>query len=41
LINNFDLNKDFNYGKDALEANKDSGKLKGVSVPDKYRGLLE
>jgi hypothetical protein len=41
LINNFDLNKDFNYGKDALEANKDSGKLKGVSIPDKYRGLLE
>ncbi len=41
LINSFDLNKDFNYGKDALEANKDSGKLKGVSIPDKYRGLLE
>jgi hypothetical protein len=41
LINNFDLNKDFNYGKDALEVNKDSGKLKGVSIPDKYRGLLE
>lgn len=41
LINSFDLNKDFNYGKEALEANKDSGKLKGVSIPDKYRGLLE
>jgi hypothetical protein len=41
LINNFDLNKDFNYGKETLEANKDSGKLKGVSIPDKYRGLLE
>ena len=41
MINSFDLNKDFNYGKDALEANKDSGKLKGVSIPDKYRGLLE
>jgi hypothetical protein len=41
LINNFDLNKDFNYGKDALEVNKDSGKLKGVSIPDRYRGLLE
>jgi len=41
LINNFDLNKDFNYGKEALEANKDSGKLKGVSIPDKYRGLLD
>jgi hypothetical protein len=41
MINSFDLNKDFNYGKDALEANKDSGRLKGVSIPDKYRGLLE
>jgi len=41
MINSFDLNKDFNYGKDALEANKDSGKLKGVSISDKYRGLLE
>jgi len=41
MISSFDLNKDFNYGKDALEANKDSGKLKGVSIPDKYRGLLE
>src|SRR3982751_5606406 len=28
MINSFDLNKDFNYGKDALEANKDSGRLK-------------
>lgn len=41
LIDNFDLNKDFNYGKDALEANKDNGKLKGVSITDKYRGLLD
>ena len=41
LINNFDLNRDFNYGKDSLEANKDQGKLKGVSIPDQYRGLLD
>jgi hypothetical protein len=41
LINAFDLNKDFNYGKEALVANKDSGKLKDVSIPDKYRGLLD
>ena len=41
LINNFDLHKDFNYGKETLEANKDSGKLKGVNIPDKYRGLLD
>lgn len=41
LINHFDLNKDFNYGKEALESNKDTGKLKGVSISDKYRGLLD
>ena len=41
LISQFDLNKDFNYGKEALEVNKNSGKLKDVSIPDKYRGLLD
>lgn len=41
LINNFNLDKDFNYGKEALEANKDKGKLKGVTITDKYRGLLD
>jgi hypothetical protein len=41
LINHFDVNKDFNYGKEALETNKDTGKLKGVSISDKYRGLLD
>lgn len=41
LINHFDLNKDFNYGKEALAANKDGGKLKDVSIPDKYRSLLD
>ncbi|MEO8403425.1 MAG: hypothetical protein ABI480_02480 [Chitinophagaceae bacterium] len=41
LIDRFDLNKDFNYGKEALEANKDTGKLKGISIPDKYKGLLD
>ncbi|HEX6180942.1 MAG TPA: hypothetical protein VFZ47_06820 [Chitinophagaceae bacterium] len=41
LINNFDLSRDFNYGKDSLEANKDQGKLKGVTIPDQYRGLLD
>src|SRR6476469_2741693 len=29
LINRFDLNKDFNYSKDALYTNSDNGKLKG------------
>jgi hypothetical protein len=41
LIDKFNLDKDFNYGKDALEANKDTGKLKGVTISDKYRGLLD
>jgi hypothetical protein len=41
LINNFDLNKDFNYGEASLNANKDNGKLKGVHITDRYKGLLE
>ncbi|HEY6978298.1 MAG TPA: hypothetical protein VH396_18500 [Chitinophagaceae bacterium] len=41
LINKFDLTKDFNYTKDALDNNKDNGKLKGVSISDRYRGLLD
>jgi len=41
LINHFDLNKDFNYTNNALNANKDNGKLKGVAISDRYRGLLD
>lgn len=41
LINNFDLNKDFNYGEAALDANKDNGRLKGVQITDRYKGLLD
>lgn len=41
LINRFDLHNDFNYTRDALENNRDSGKLKGVQVNDRYRGLLD
>jgi len=41
LINNFDLNKDFNYGEVSLDANKDKGKLKGVQVTDRYKNLLD
>jgi len=41
LINKFDLTKDFNYTKDTLDHNKDNGKLKGVSITDRYRGLLD
>lgn len=41
LINNFDLNKDFNYGEASLDANKDKGKLQGVQITDRYKGLLD
>ena len=41
LINEFNLNSDFNYTQSALDKNQDSGKLKGVNTPDRYRGLLD
>ena len=41
LINNFNLDTDFNYSKNAISNNADSGKLKGVTITDKYRGLLD
>jgi len=41
LINNFNLNTDFNYTNRSLDNNKDNGKLKGVAISDRYRGLLE
>lgn len=41
LINRFNLDTDFNYSKDALHINSDNGKLKGVSITDRYRGLLD
>ena len=41
LINQFDLQKDFNYTQASLENESDSGKLQGVSVQDRYRGLLD
>ena len=41
LINQFDLHKDFNYSESSLDSNKDNGKLKGVNIMDRYRGLLE
>jgi hypothetical protein len=40
LINKFNSN-DFNYTQSALDKNSDSGKLKGINTPDKYRGLLD
>lgn len=41
LINQFNLNDDFNYASNALERNTDTGKLKGVNISDKYRGLID
>jgi hypothetical protein len=41
LINQFDLNKDFNYTSRSLDNNKDSGHLKGVQIKDRYRGLID
>lgn len=40
LINQFN-NNDFNYTNTALDKNKDNGRLKGVNITDRYRGLLD
>src|SRR6187549_519314 len=41
LINRFNMHTDFNYTHKSLNDNKDNGKLKGVTISDRYRGLLE
>ncbi|SEW27174.1 hypothetical protein SAMN05428988_3832 [Chitinophaga sp. YR573] len=41
LISSFNMQSDFNYTQSALDKNSDSGRLKGVNVPDRYRGLLD
>lgn len=41
LINQFNMDNDFNYTQNALDKNADSGKLKGINTPDRYRGLLD
>jgi len=41
LINHFNLDTDFNYTNKALDNTKDNGKLKGVNITDRYRGLLD
>jgi len=41
LIDKFNLNNDFNYANASLDANQDSGKLKGVHINDRYKGLIE
>jgi hypothetical protein len=41
LINQFDVQKDFNYTQRSLDSNKNEGKLKDVNITDRYRGLLD
>lgn len=41
LINGHDTRKDFRYDEQSLAANSETGRLKGVSVSDRYRGLLD
>jgi hypothetical protein len=41
LINQFDLGKDFHYTCAAQRDNQDKGRLKGIAVPDRYKGLLD
>jgi len=41
LIGQFDLGKDFHYTNTALKDNQDKGRLKGVTTPDRYKGLLD
>ena len=40
LINQFDLGKDFHYTGSSLKNSGDKGRLKDVTVTDKYKGLL-
>jgi hypothetical protein len=41
LINQFNMNNDFNYTQHALDKNGDAGRLNGINIPDRYRGLLD
>jgi hypothetical protein len=41
LINRWDIRSDFHYTSQALKDNEDEGRLKGVKVPDRYKGLLD
>ncbi len=41
LIDKFNLDGNFNYASNSLLANEDKGKLSGVKIPDKYKGLLD
>ncbi|TCJ18647.1 hypothetical protein EPD60_03875 [Flaviaesturariibacter flavus] len=41
MINGHDTRKDFRYDEQSLRANADTGRLKGVNISDRYRGLLD
>ena len=41
LIKQFDIQSDFNYTQSSLQKNSNSGRLKDVTIPDRYRGLLD
>ena len=41
MIDDFNLNKDFNYTSNALARDNDAGKLSGVNIPDRYKGLID
>ncbi len=41
LIDDFNLNKDFHYTNNALARDSNAGKLKGVNIPDRYKGLID
>ena len=41
LIDKFNLSNDFNYTNNALDANKNSGRLGDVKINDRYKGLID
>ena len=41
LINRFDLNTDFNYTNTSINNSPDNGRLKDVSINDRYKSLLD
>lgn len=41
LINQFDINTNFNYSEASLLTNKNTGKLGDVQIHDRYKGLLD
>ncbi len=41
LINQFNMQSDFNYTNTALGNGKDSGRLSDINITDRYKGLIE